>query len=506
MPRGGDPVEASTLWLVSPLVREVMASVAGEDKVILLPDCDMEEVTRGLALLGSSGEDTLVFSAGVRGFLETVGVDVSRSEVWVKEEPVEREENAAKERNDSEVSTATEEYDTDEPFSENVPEETDKQNAVDEMIERSEMRGEDISDKNITIGESTYDPEDNDEEESAETIESLPRIQKENAGKNNKFATNTKRSNSTALFSVSCPFCSSEFFGNKAKLRDKLKCHLGQKHFLEEMDIELKRYFLDNDKCEECGRIFKGKSAKRKHLTFNHSEMVEKILDIAREEVSKAKSNVSNMCDDNSGSDSVYRTDEDDSNHAAEMAAEQRVIENTDEGPDEYETDLEDVHKLLMDENSDSDSDEDEDFTGSAATDQDVQNLLFQDQDFSDSDDEEEQNQDAAMPPQNEPSVMEKVSAFISSIQKVNDEMLHESNVETPKTLDEEIDEKMRQMVEKDGKSSKCTVCEKTGNYYNIFRHAERHIKGYKHLCKKCSFISKTRNALRERCHLRVTC
>ena len=180
VPRGGDPVEASTLWLVSPLVREVMASVAGEDKVILLPDCDKEDVTRGLALLRDSGEDTLVFSAGVRGFLETVGVDVSRSEVWVKEEPVEREENAAKERNDSEVSTATEEYDTDEPFSENVPEETDKQNAVDEMIERSEMRGEDISDKNITIGESTYDPEDNDEEESAETIESLPRIQKEN--------------------------------------------------------------------------------------------------------------------------------------------------------------------------------------------------------------------------------------------------------------------------------------------------------------------------------------
>merc|ERR1740129_259755 len=115
-----------------------------------------------------------------------------------------------------------------------------------------------------------------------------------------------------------------------------------------------------------------------------------------------------------------------------------------------------------MDENSDSDSDEDGDFTESAAKDQDVQNLLFKDQDFSDSDDEDEENQDAAVPPQNEPSVMEKVSAFISSIQKVNDEMLHESKVETPKTLDDEIDEKMRQMVEKDGKSSKCTVCEKT--------------------------------------------
>ena len=70
VPRGGDPVEVSTLWLVSPLVREVMASVASEDKVILLPDCDKEDVIRGPALRRDSGEDTLVFSAGVRGFLE----------------------------------------------------------------------------------------------------------------------------------------------------------------------------------------------------------------------------------------------------------------------------------------------------------------------------------------------------------------------------------------------------------------------------------------------------
>ena len=95
------------------------------------------------------------------------------------------------------------------------------------------------------------------------------------------------------------------------------------------------------------------------------------------------------------------------------------VVENTDKGPDEYETDLdlEDVHKLLMDENSDSDSDEDKNNPKSAVTDKDVQNLLFQDQDFSDSNGEEKENQDA-VPPQNEPSVIKKVSAFISSIQK----------------------------------------------------------------------------------------
>ena len=126
MPRGvlSDQVEASTLWLVSPLVREVMASVAGEDKVILLPDCDKEDVTRGLALLRESGEDTLVFSAGVRGFLQAVGMDVSRSEVWDK-------------------CTDTEECDTYE-LSENVLEKTedenieDKQNAVYEVIDMTD--------------------------------------------------------------------------------------------------------------------------------------------------------------------------------------------------------------------------------------------------------------------------------------------------------------------------------------------------------------------------------
>ena len=512
VPRDSDPVEASTLWLVSPLVREVMASVAGEDKVILLPDFEKEDVTRGLALLSNSGEDTMVFSAGVRSFLEAVGIDVSSSEVLVKPEPLEEEENTVKERNDSsEMSTDKEDADNDE-FSENGSEELeenieDEQNALEELIDNTDTQSGDIDDKHSKIGESTYDPEKIDEEESEEKVESLPKIQKENVMKDNKSATITPKINArtklTAMFSVSCPFCSSEFFGNHSKLRDKLKCHLGQRHFLKEMEIELKKYFVDSDKCQECSRIFASKSAKRKHLTFNHSEMVDKILDIAREEVSKAKSNVGNR--DNSGSESLLQSDEDNSNHSteAEMSVEsEKVDENTAESPDEYEADLADVHKLLMDENSDSDSDEDEENTGSAETDQAVQNLLFQDQDFSDSDDEEEENQDAAMLPQNEPNVMEKVSAFISSIQKVNDEMSNKSKVKTPETLDEEIDEKMRQMVEIDGNSSKCTVCKKTGKYFNIFRHAERHVEGYKHPCKNCSYISNTRPALRE--HVRT--
>ena len=83
-----------------------------------------------------------------------------------------------------------------------------------------------------------------------------------------------KYSRKTAIskqaYSVACPFCSREFVGNKAKLRDKIKCHLGFKHFVEEIDEEAKIFFGKDDKCKDCGRIFK-KHTKRKHLTFNHS-------------------------------------------------------------------------------------------------------------------------------------------------------------------------------------------------------------------------------------------
>ena len=170
--------------------------------------------------------------------------------------------------------------------------------------------------------------------------------------------------------------------------------------------------------------------------------MVEKILDIAGEEVSKAKSNVSNkvvevptMPDDNSGSEALLRSNDSNLAEEIEIGAMKsgKVIENTDEGPDVHETDLEDVHKLLMDENSDSDSDEDEDLKGSAVTVQNVQNLLFQDQDFSDSEDEEEENQ-YAVPPQHEPSVMEKVSAFISSIPKIDSEEEENTQIIPPQS------------------------------------------------------------------------
>ena len=103
---GGRALEAGTLWLLSPLVRSLMASLSvSEDAVILLPDCHRDDVTVGLGLLRDSGQDTLVFNARVRSFLEAIGLDVRSSELWVKQEPQEGEELVAEETSDAEDDT-----------------------------------------------------------------------------------------------------------------------------------------------------------------------------------------------------------------------------------------------------------------------------------------------------------------------------------------------------------------------------------------------------------------
>ena len=254
VPRGGDPVEVSTLWLVSPLVREVMASVASEDKVILLPDCDKEDVTRGLALLRDSGHDD-----GDQ-IKKKQGSGANKTKTHTEEDKYSISKDGTLCYNDPILGKVPVNPDL-KAVSSNKDDEKEK-----ETYDNSDTQNEDINEKHTTIGESTYDPRDY-EEKPVETGGISRKIWKENVMKDHNSAKSTKKSTTkrkfTAMFSVSCPFCSSEFFGNNSKLKDKLKCHLGRIHFLEEMEMELKRYFLDDDKCEYCDRFFKG-SLRRK--------------------------------------------------------------------------------------------------------------------------------------------------------------------------------------------------------------------------------------------------
>ena len=77
---------------------------------------------------------------------------------------------------------------------------------------------------------------------------------------------------------VNCVYCQRKFVGCRSKLKDKLKCHIGNIHFSQEMEEEISVFFNTDHKCKECGKYYHQESMKRKHLTFNHSYLVEQIM------------------------------------------------------------------------------------------------------------------------------------------------------------------------------------------------------------------------------------
>merc|ERR1719427_1296767 len=90
---------------------------------------------------------------------------------------------------------------------------------------------------------------------------------------------------------VKCPSCPRVFTGTLGRLKDMLRCHLGNIHFQNEISVEVKNYFGNGVKCNECKKVFQSATTKKKHLKFNHTKFVDKILSI-----------VTNAVDDDQGS------------------------------------------------------------------------------------------------------------------------------------------------------------------------------------------------------------
>jgi hypothetical protein len=84
---------------------------------------------------------------------------------------------------------------------------------------------------------------------------------------------------------VKCPYCAQEFNGKNLRLRDALRCHIGNMHFRKELMAEWKRLFHEN-KCKECGKFYKDKTPARKHLLFNHTKYVKEVLDLTLKTIS----------------------------------------------------------------------------------------------------------------------------------------------------------------------------------------------------------------------------
>ena len=77
---------------------------------------------------------------------------------------------------------------------------------------------------------------------------------------------------------VKCVYCERTFVGSLSKLKDKLKCHIGNIHFSHQMEKEISVFFNNDHQCKECGKSYHQEHMKRKHLTFNHSYLVEQIM------------------------------------------------------------------------------------------------------------------------------------------------------------------------------------------------------------------------------------
>ena len=77
---GSDNVrtDSSSLWLFSPLVRSVLASLREvQGNTLILPDFSSEDVRTALDIIGGGQKGLLVFNCTTKSLLETLGVDIS---------------------------------------------------------------------------------------------------------------------------------------------------------------------------------------------------------------------------------------------------------------------------------------------------------------------------------------------------------------------------------------------------------------------------------------------
>ena len=119
----------------------------------------------------------------------------------------------------------------------------------------------------------------NDLEVILDNIEQLPNDEEINMRESKEVIRNSlidELINNKKVEEVLCYYCSRSFTGQRAK--DKYRSHLGQSHYLSEMKEEMGRYFDANHKCSECGKTYVTASFKRKHLTKQHSYLVDTIL------------------------------------------------------------------------------------------------------------------------------------------------------------------------------------------------------------------------------------
>ena len=233
MDSAGVATKATNLWVYSPLVRSVLDTLTRDHQhLLILPDFSAGDISKGLGLLRGSECEELYFNRGTKCFLETIGVEMTGSQAMVTREEVKLESVDTSERSE----------------------------------ETEHVKPESV----VTIGkskETEYVKLENVDRDCSENVEE---VTKESLYRSD-WSKHTEE--------VKCNSCERRFVGSRSKLKDKLKCHIGNIHFNREMKQEISIFFDSNNKCKRCGKFYHQDSMKRKHLTFNHSYLVDKIMD-----------------------------------------------------------------------------------------------------------------------------------------------------------------------------------------------------------------------------------
>ena len=91
---GSDNVrtDSSSLWLLSPLVRSVLASLREvQGNTLILPDFSSEDVRTALDIIGGVQKGLLVFNSSTKSLLETFGVNISGIRISTAERDIKTE-------------------------------------------------------------------------------------------------------------------------------------------------------------------------------------------------------------------------------------------------------------------------------------------------------------------------------------------------------------------------------------------------------------------------------
>ena len=305
------------------------------------------------------------------------------------------------------------------------------------------------------------------------------------------------------LEDVKCIFCERRFVGSRSKLKDKLKCHIGNIHFSQEMQKEISIFFDDRNNCLKCGKFYHRGNMKRKHLTFNHSYLVERIM----EEVYKS------LDRENSGrhptdTEALLKSDHESSGDGRNDIKMETVEDDND--------DIEDLQSqlLLINDLSDSEEEEYNESTNGHLDDLKVteSQVIVMAQDFSSDEENEDLEKDEKQNENNDISFSsdeddnDKNEAFKGNSSHEGNGKLVVGTCFISDDLNNEIEKKVDEMIEPRDRSRqvwRCKMCWQTDTKQSrLRRHAEDHLN-YSLPCPFCPTQCQSRSSLRE--HFRVT-